>query len=208
MKISRGCVCLKVKKIRHNTVEITYRDKTGVKKSNFQGVIISSPGSLGFAPSLPVRRHFHSYISILFEFEKKPRIKNKPKVDLCDGLYTDDRLVNYLEVEDTKRNKRRWVLRILIPDAKKFIDNWPDEKIADHCEKILRKLDINVEPHPSPSIKPWKNGLPCGGTTSKYEKVSERIYLCGDRYGRWPSMAAAIVSGAWAADAVLNDLTQ
>lgn len=206
-RIKRGSTCLKVRKKRHNTVAVTYRDKMGVKKNNFQGVIISSPDGHDLArhPSEP--RHFHSYISMLFKFARKPSLSEQ-KVDLRDGLYTDHPLMNYLEAEDTRKGKHAWTLRILIPYAERF-RQLSDEAIAGKCMKVLvNRLQISVQPFGSPSIKRWEKGLPCGGTPRKYEKASEGIYLCGDRYGRWPSMAAAIVSGARAAEAILDDLGQ
>ena len=145
---------------------------------------------------------------MLFEFGSKPSFAAFPKkIDLCDGLYTDDRLVNYLEAEDARKGKHRWVLRILIPYAERF-HQWSNKVIEESCMKVLNGLEPKVNPLGSPSIKRWENGLPCGGIRRKYETVSEGIYLCGDRYGWWPSMAAAIVSGARAADAILADLAQ
>jgi hypothetical protein len=136
------------------------------------------------------------------EFDSKPSLQRKPKVDLCDGLYTDDRLVNYLEAE---RKKGRWVIRILSPNAEPFLD-LPDEQIEKRCKEVLERLELKVMPGVVLSIRRWELGLPCGGSSNKYERVSGRIYLCGDRYGRWPSMAAAIVSGATSADALVADL--
>jgi protoporphyrinogen oxidase len=205
--IKRGSTCLKVRKKRHNTVEVTYSDQTGVKKSNFQGVIISSPDGHVLARHSSKPRHFHSYISMLFKFARKPGLIGQ-KVDLRDGLYTDHPFMNYLEAEDTRKGKHRWTLRILIPHAERF-RRLSDEEITCKCMKVLMNtLQIKFEPFGLPSIKRWVKGLPCGGTPRKYEKVSEGIYLCGDRYGRWPSIAAAIVSGARAAEAILDDIGQ
>lgn len=206
-RIKRGSTCIKVRRKRHDTVEVTYRGKTGVKKTNFQGVIISSPDGHDLARHSSEPRHFHSYISMLFKFASKPGLIGQ-KVDLRDGLYTDHPLMNYLEAEDTRKGKHRWTLRILIPYGDRFC-RLSDEEIEGKCMKVLvNRLQIKVKPFGSPSIKRWVKGLPCGGTPRKYEKVSEGIYLCGDRYGRWPSMAAAIVSGARAAEAILDDLGQ
>lgn len=203
-RIKQGSTCLKVRKVGHQTVDVTYSNKTGIRKSAFEGVIISSPDGQSLIRSRSNRRHYHSYISILLECSEKPTLQTKPKADLRDGLYTDDRLVNYLEASPTK--KGRWVLRILVPNADELV-HWSDKQIEGRCIKVLTRLKMNGKPHISPSIKRWKIGLPCGGTSCKYEEVSGRIYLCGDRYGRWPSMAAAIVSGATAADALLANLS-
>jgi len=205
--ICRDSTCTRVRAVRHNAIQVTYRNKKGLNKCSFDGVIVSSSRSRQLTKRHTVPRHFHSYISILFEFVKKPAFLAMAEADLANGLYTNDRLVNYLEAEDTKRKNRRWVLRILVPDAKQFLQ-WSDKQLEARCMKVLKKLRINDTPLNSPSIKRWGNGLPCGGTRRSYEKVSERIYLCGDRYGRWPSMAAAIVSGARAAEALLVDLGQ
>lgn len=206
-RIYRNSTCTSVRKVRHNAVQVSYRSKNGLNRCCFEGVVISSSQGHKLTKQHTIPRHFHSYISILFEFAKKPAFLAMPKADLANGLYTDDRVVNYLEAEDTKRTNRRWVLRILIPDAKQFLQ-WSDEQLEARCMKVLMKLGMNGTPLNSPSIKRWENGLPCGGTRRSYDKVSERIYLCGDRYGRWPSMAAAIVSGARAAEVLLCDLDQ
>jgi predicted NAD/FAD-dependent oxidoreductase len=209
--IQRDSTCLKVRKTRHNAIEVTYRNKTGKRKTMFQGVIISTPDGHNLVRQSSEPHRFHSYISILFSFKNKPRLRTNSGVDLQNGLYTDHPMINYLEAEKGKKGKHRWVLRILIPDAERFRDmededDIKDEEIKCACLKVLEnELQIEEKLVGSPSFKRWKHGLPCGGTSQKYEKVSEGICLCGDRFGRWPSMAAAIVSGAAAADAILTD---
>jgi predicted NAD/FAD-dependent oxidoreductase len=205
--IYRNSTCTTLRKILNNAVEVTCRSKRRLNKHYFDGVLVSSAEGHKLIKQHTIPRHFHSYISILFEFTDKPVFSAMPKADLANGLYTDDSVVNYLEAADTKRKKRRWVLRILIPHAKQFL-RWSDEQLEARCVKVLIKLGINGTPLSPPSIQRWENGLPCGGIRRSYDKVSERIYLCGDRYGRWPSMAAAIVSGARAAEALLSDLSQ
>jgi predicted NAD/FAD-dependent oxidoreductase len=205
--IYRNRACATVRKLPNNTVQVTCRSKKGLDKYYFDGVLVSSAEGHKLTEQHTIPRHFHSYISILFEFPEKPAFLTMANADLVNGVYTDDLLVNYLEAEDTKRKNHRWVLRILVPDAKQFLE-WSDEQLEARCIKVLMKLRINGTPLSPPSIKRWENGLPCGGTRRSYDKVSELVYLCGDRYGRWPSMAAAIVSGARAAEALLSDLNQ
>ncbi|WP_173045172.1 FAD-dependent oxidoreductase [Nitrospira sp. KM1] len=204
-RICWNSACTRVTTVSGDTVQVTYKNSRGLNRSYFDGAIVSSSDGDALTGQYTFRRHFHSYISMLFEFDAKPRLLKIPTADLCSGLYTDDRLVNYLELEDTKRSTRRWVFRILIPDAGKFL-RWSDKDLETRCVKTLMRLGLNGKPLNAPSVKRWANGLPCGGTRRSYDRVSEKVYLCGDRYGRWPSMAAAIVSGARAAEALLSEL--
>jgi hypothetical protein len=203
-RIKRNNDCLKVRNSRRNCVAVWHRTANETRTSYFQGAIISSPNGdalVGRNSTWP-KRHFHSYISVLYDSSVRPTLKGNRGVDLRDGLYTDDSFVNYLELES---KNHRWVLRILAPDARRF-EHWRDRQISNHCRKILAKVGVAEDWAGPPSIRRWENGLPCGGTNKKFDKVSDGLYLCGDRYGRWPSMAVAIVSGARAADALLNDL--
>lgn len=201
-EIKRGNYCLKVRKSRRNGVAVRHRTATGIRTSYFRGVIIASPNGNALIEHKSTKRHFHSYISVLYNSLVKPTLSGNRHVSLCNGLYTDDPFVNYLELEF---KEDRWVLRILAPNARRF-EHWRDDQISNHCKKVLAKLGVPDDWAGPPSIRRWENGLPCGGTSKKFDKVSDGLYLCGDRYGRWPSMAVAIVSGARAADALLNDL--
>ncbi|MDK2743760.1 MAG: NAD(P)-binding protein [Nitrospira sp. BO4] len=200
--IQRKHDCLKIWKSPRKRVAVRYRTATGVHTSYFQGAIVASPNGDALVGRRSAKRHFHSYLNILIGFHTKPTLTDNPHVDLGDGLYTDDPLLNYLEVE---RKKHTWVLRILTPDAQRFAQ-WRDSQIIERCKKVLTNLGVANKWVGSPSIRRWEYGLPCGGISKKFDKVSDGMYLCGDRYGRWPSMAGAIVSGARAADALLNDL--
>lgn len=200
--IQRKHDCLKIRKSPRKGVAVRYRTATGVYTSYFQGAIVASPNGDALVGRPSATRHFHSYLNILIGFHTKPTLAGNPHVDLCDGLYTDDPLLNYLEVE---HKKHTWVLRILTPDAQRFAQ-WGDSQISERCREVLAKLGVANKWVGSPSIRRWENGLPCGGISKKFDTVSDGVYLCVDRYGRWPSMAGAIVSGARAADALLNDV--
>jgi phytoene dehydrogenase-like protein len=202
--IKRRHHCLKVRRSERNSVAVEYRTANGIRTSYFQGVIVASPNGDALVEQNSMKRHSHSYISILLEFDFRPELRNDPHINLHDGLYIDDPFVNYLELE---AKKPKWILRILVPNAERF-EYWSDGQINKHCRKVLETLGMprKLVESPTISIKHWEEGLPCGGTRRKFEKVSEGIYLCGDRYGRWPSMAGAMVSGARAADALMNDL--
>lgn len=167
------------------------------KSEIFDAVIVVTPKGERLVGE-PLCRHFHGYLNILLEFTKQPRLKADPDFDLARGLYIDSSL-NYLEL--TRRSPGSYVLRILIPNAEKQL-RWADRRIISLCTRQLRQILINADTMSTWSVKRWRFGLPCGGSKELFRKVSNHIYLAGDRFGKWPSMNSAIVSGLSAAGAL------
>lgn len=184
-------------------VRVKWVESEKRKDDIFDGVIITTPQG----ERLVGRRtqgHFHAYISILLEYRVRTQVKRRPKFDLARGLYTDGPL-NYLQL--TKRGASSHVLRILLPNAESK-RRWRERQILAFCRKHLRRILINPGRIRSSSVKRWKLGLPCGGSKESFRKISDRIYLAGDRFGKWPSMDAAITSGYAAAKALGQVLKQ
>ena len=97
-----------------------------------------------------------------------------------------------------------WTLRILAAHADRYL-KLTNRELEHRCLTAFRQLGLTSD-YEALHIQRWKHGLACGGTTRKFDKVENGIYVCGDPYGLWPSMACAMVSGAWAADAVVTEL--
>ncbi len=170
------------------------------KSAKFQAVIVATPDGERLVGEA-VRRHFHSYVSVLLEYEYPPRLKINPDFDLSRGLYTDGP-INYVQ---TTKHKGSYVLRILIPDAKGMLklDEWA---VVDFCAQHFGQLTTGADQVRDFSIMKWKYGLPCGGDDKDkgFQRIGRRIVLAGDRFGKWPSMDTAIESGRRCAVALVK----
>jgi len=192
----------KVRRTRNGKITVSVRHGHMVRPHSFQAVIVSCPDAHRLVAELPSpRSHYHAYISFLFSFRQRPSLADFPQVDLTNGLYTDHPLANYLE---TAKTPQGWTLRVLAASADRYL-TLRNHELKQRCLKVFRQLGLS--PHyQGLHIRRWKHGLACGGTPRKFDKVEDGIYVCGDRYGLWPSMACAMVSGAWAADVVVTEL--
>ena len=166
----------------------------------FDAVIITAPDGERLLRQRRLRYqpigHFHAYISVLLEYRQRWWARRLP--ELRDGLYTDGPL-NFVE-EVPKTIRGRHVLRILLPNAERWLSRTdPDIEALSLCH--LRQLSKDAQRPIRCSIKRWPHGLPCSGSTTLYDQVSERpaIYLAGDRFAEWPSMSSALKSGQRAA---------
>jgi hypothetical protein len=150
----------------------------------------------------PVRGHFHGYLNILLGYHARPQVKGSPDLDLKNGLITDGPL-NYMKL--TEHPRSLYVLRVLIPNAGEKL-HWEASDVVAFSVRHLQPIIANVDQFCVSSVKAWKDGLPCGGSNKCFQKVGSRIYLAGDRFGKWPSMDAAVASGQQAAEALLKRL--
>lgn len=185
-------------------VAVRYKTSGGPKSEIFHGAIIATPDGehlLGHK----VRGHFHSYLSVLLEFQARPRIWGSHSLDLADGLYTDGPL-NYLQLLANADSRN--VMRILIPNARLSRFGRSDDDIVNFCVQHLDRILVHVPPLGAASAKYWKMGFPCGGIDAHFLKIGSRICLAGDQFGKWPSMEAAINSGRRAGDALAASLHQ
>jgi monoamine oxidase len=172
------------------------------KTDVFQAVIITAPNGDDLLGRRP-KPCFHGYISVLLTFHRRPRVKATPRIDLRRGLYMDNPL-NYMQAQKVQGS---WVVRVLIPQADDLMD-CSDGAILHLCFYYLRQILDNPDDCVQRQVKRWERGLPCRGTGSHFEPIGQRIYLAGDRFSSWPSMAGAIVSGARAAEAVAKSLAR
>lgn len=164
----------------------------------FSAVVAATPQGESLIAKKP-HGHFHSYFNVLLEYRVAPQIKDAPGFDLTRGLYTDGAL-NYLQL--TKRSRSSYVLRILIPDARSKLKKWSKQHTVAFCVRHLRQILVDPGRVCVSSVKGWEFGLPCGGRKESFKKVTSRIYLAGDRFGKWPSMDAAVKSGYQAAKTI------
>jgi len=171
------------------------------KAEKFYAVIIATPDGERLAGK-PLRGHFHGYVNVLLAYRDQPRVKGAPDFDLVNGLYTDGPL-NYIQLADRARSP--YGLRILIPNAGRML-RWEESDVVAFCVEHLKPIIINADQLCASSVKAWKFGLPCGGNNRSFQKVGSRVYLAGDRFGRWPSMDAAVMSGKSAANTALEQL--
>jgi len=86
--------------------------------------------------------------------------------------------------------------------------HWEASDVDSFCAEHLKPIIADAGRFCTLLVKPWEFGLPCGGYDKPFEKVGNRVYLAGDRFGQWPSMDAAISSGHRAATAVDEFLTR
>ena len=181
-----------------------HRKQNGQQKSDvFQAVIIATPDGERLRGKQPPSC-YHSYVSVLLAYRGRPQVKDHQDVDLTKGLYTDGSL-NYIQL--TKGAGPPYGLRILIPNAEKMF-RWEESDVVAFCVKHLKPIIADADNFYASSVKPWEFGLPCGGNSRPFEKIGNRVYLAGDRFGKWPSMDAAITSGHRTAAAVDEFLTR
>ncbi len=169
------------------------------ESENFHAAIIATPDGERLVGKSP-RGHFHGYVSVLLTYHDQPRVTGDPGFDLANGLYTDGPL-NYMQL--TTCSKPPYTLRILIPNAGRMLHLRESDVVA-FCIQHLQPIITNADKFCVSSVKTWKFGLPCGGSNKCFQKVGSRVYLAGDRFGKWPSMDAAISSGKKVAAAFLN----
>ncbi len=191
-----------VQRARNRRIAVSVYHGRRLKTHTFQSVIVSCPDAHRLVAELPSpRSHHHAYISFLFLFKQRPSLANFPHINLVHGLYTDHPLANYLEVAKTPSG---WTVRILASSADRYL-TLNNHELEQLCLTAFRQLGLSSD-YERLHIQRWKHGLACGGTPRKFDREEKGIYVCGDRYGAWPSMACAMVSGAWAADAVVTEL--
>ena len=171
------------------------------KVEKFHAVIIATPDGERLAGK-PLRGHFHGYVNVLLAYRDQPRVKGAPDFDLVNGLYTDGPL-NYIQLADRARSP--YGLRILIPNAGRKL-HWETPAVVGFCIQHLQPIITNADKFCISSVKAWKFGLPCGGNNRSFQKVGSRVYLAGDRFGKWPSMDTAVMSGKSAANTALEQL--
>jgi monoamine oxidase len=227
VSVKQGTDCIAVEE-QKSCVRVRWEKDGCEKMANFDVAIITAPDGerlLGsenlvssheplahlrknkIPPSPPLQkwargnflsRHFHGYISVLLEYANPP----KHASELERGLYLRSPL-NYIKLTESTHG---WVLRILIPNADRLM-RYSDSQILKLANDDLNQILAAGGQWRRYSIKKWRFGLPCGaGSGQHFHRVENRIYLAGDRFSRWPSMAGAIVSGSRVARAVANSI--
>jgi len=186
-----------VRKVRKG-VQVSWTGEGKSFSDSFQGVIITVPEGEGLLGQ-KVKGHFHSYVSVLLGYRCKPKLKIDPDFRLKRGLYTDSPL-NYIQL--TRDSLGLYVLRILIPDAGKRANQNRQARLA-YCVKHLSVIVRKADQFCSWRVKYWDAGLPCGGygNLRPHFVKDPPIFMAGDRFEEWPSMDAALSSGAQAARA-------
>lgn len=183
-------------------IRVRWKQSGGQESDFFQAAIITAPDGEGLLGK-PTRGHFHGYISVLLDYSSRPQVKGRPDLNLKNGLYTD-RPLNYMQL--TACSKPPYTLRILIPNAGEKL-HWEASDVVAFCIQHLRPIIADADQFCASSVMAWKFGLPCGGSKKTFHKVGSRVYLAGDRFGKWPSMDAAVASGRRVADAVIAQFT-
>jgi len=84
--------------------------------------------------------------------------------------------------------------------------SWDDPEIQALSLRHLRRLSKDAKRPTHFTVKRWPHGLPCGGSGTLYDQVSDRppIYLAGDRFSDWPSMSGALESGQCTRESLAN----
>lgn len=180
---------IRVEQVRGG-VKVRWAEEGERKSEDFHAAIITMPKGERLVGK-PVRGHFHGYVSILLAYREQPRVEDNPGFDLGNGLYTDGPL-NYMQL--TTCSRPPYVLRILIPNTGAML-HWKAPAIVSFCCQQLEPILASREKPYTSSVKTWKFALPCGGSNRSFQKVGSRVYLAGDRFGKWPSMNAAVASG-------------
>jgi protoporphyrinogen oxidase len=194
--------------VRETGAGVTVRWIKGGRRyqAGFDGAIIAAPEADRLV-GRKSRGHFHSYVSVLLQYRRPWWNEENPSLSrgFRTGFYTDGPLNYIQQAFRTPRGRR--TLRILLPDAHRKLA-WSDGRIRDFCAAALRNISSLAERPAHSRITRWRHGLPCGRRRDRAERVSGRVCLAGDRFGDWPSMNAAIVSGKHAARLVSAELMQ
>ena len=184
----------------NDRVKVHWRAKGRAASKLFDTVIIATPNGQQLV-GMPPHTLFHAYISVLLRCRNVSWTTERD-VDLRNGLYTLNPLGYIQEVPNNSASFR--VIRVLIPNADLKL-KWGKKQIETFCLFNLRKIGLIID-KPRCFFKKWLFGMPCGGQHKKYEQITPRLYLAGDRFGKWPSMNAAVVSGRKAARALAKAL--
>ena len=182
-------------------VRVSWTENTNRRSEVFDAAVITDPRGDRLVGKSPGSR-FRGYLSVLLEYRACPRIRGEDKINLAHGLYTDGPL-NYMYLATSA--KHSYVLRILIPNAGAKL-NWNKAKVISYCNNYLEPILTTAGTHHASSVRAWNIGLPCGGNNREFSRITNRIYLAGDKFGKWPSMDAAIRSGRLAAEALAERL--
>ena len=191
-----------------NGVGIHWRK--GAKKCGdvFDAVIITAPGGEKLLPGndsqiyVSKEPQYHGYISLLFQFRSSPLVPSHPNLKLENGLYVDGP-INFIQ-KVAPQGTGAFVLRILIPQPRKKL-HWDDKKLVAFCLRELKGIGITGGQLCASSVKKWESGLPYGGSKGKgFASPAPGVFLAGDRFGKWPSMNAALWSGKCAAKEVMK----
>jgi len=202
-----------VESVRESDGAVTVHWSKGGRRSQarFDGVIIATPKGETLAGMRP-QGHFHSYVSVLLQYRRAWWKEENPSLrkGFVTGFYSDGPLNYVQQASRTPRGRR--TLRILLPDADRE-RAWSNAQIRHMCFAGLRDISSLSEKPIRSRITRWPEGLPCVGREEqagkeKAKPISKRVYLAGDRFGEWPSMNAAIVSGKQAARLLAPNLTK
>jgi len=182
---------------RRQGVQVKWTQVGDVKREDFfDAVIIATPDGERLL-NITASGHFHQYLSLLIPYDKEPTLRDHPGLPLTHGLYVDNSL-NYIK---TKKVNEQWIVRALIPYADRW-QRYSDDRVKTMCKKNLKQLlSSDVCPSAEPDLMRWEFGLPCGGQPEFYQRFGRAIFLAGDRFSKWPSMAGAIISGEKVANA-------
>jgi hypothetical protein len=185
----------RVHSVRETRAGVTVRwiGPRGRQQETFDGSIIATPNGERLAGS-KVRRHFHSYLNVLLKYRRAWWGEESQSVRraFATGFYTDGPL-NYVQ-QAAKTGPGSRTLRILLPHADRQL-GWSRRRIEETCVLHLREISPLAERPIRSLVTRWPEGLPCGGREEKRKQIGRRVHLAGDRFGEWPSMNAAIVSG-------------
>lgn len=190
----------------HGGVSVRWIGPGGRHQETFEAVVIATPDGHRLARRKR-RGHFHSYVNVLLNYQRAWWNDESPTVRraFVSGLYTDGPL-NYVQ-QASRTGRGRRTLRILFPYADERL-RWTKRRILQTCIAGLCDLSPLAERPIGSLVNRWREGLPCGGRAEKVQRIGKRVYLAGDRFGEWPSMNAAIVSGMKASRLLAGRLRQ
>jgi hypothetical protein len=189
----------RVYSVRETSAGVTVRwvGPRGRQQETFDGSIIATPDGERLV-GRKTRRHFHSYVNVLLKYRRAWWGEESPSLRqaFATGFYTDGPL-NYVQ-QASKTGPGARTLRILLPQADREL-SWNRRRSEEACVAQLREISPLAEKPIRSRVTRWPEGLPCGGLPERVKQIGRRVYLAGDRFGDWPSMNAAIVSGRQAA---------
>lgn len=172
-------------------------------RQSFDAVVITAPDGERLIGKKTFK--FHSYISLLIPCSDRPRIRGNKSLRMSDAVYLSSPL-NFVQFR-----KDDLAIRVLIPLADHILKaKWSDEMIVSFCKYFLDQMlkDSHID-YKKASVKRWPFGLPFVEQTpslNQYLVHKRRVFFCGDRFSKWPSMAGAIVSGARTAERITEIL--
>jgi protoporphyrinogen oxidase len=187
VQIARGVEVKKVRQVGRN-VEVRVDAIGRSQKWVYDTVVLATPAAERLLGIGIPNRHFHAYISVNLCYKNRP----KPVWRIPYGVYMDNEL-NFMR-GDWDRRSKCYVVRVLIPFAER-LNRKTDAQLSSMCNDEVRKiLCLRGKPFRCKVVR-WKYGLACGiESKTKFRNPKKRIFLAGDRFGKWASMDSAVES--------------